>query len=55
LVRKETYRVRSGDTLWKISNRYNVTVKQIQDWNRLSTTGIRPGQRLILYLPGQLS
>jgi membrane-bound lytic murein transglycosylase D len=55
LKRKEIYRVRPGDTLWIISRQYGVTVKQIQDWNRLTSTVIRTGQRLTLYLPGQFS
>jgi membrane-bound lytic murein transglycosylase D len=52
---KSIYRVRSGDTLWDIARQFNVTIKQLQKWNRLSSTRIRAGQHLILYLPGQLS
>jgi len=52
---KSIYRVRSGDTLWDIARQFNVTIKQLQNWNRLSSTRIRAGQHLILYLPGQLS
>jgi membrane-bound lytic murein transglycosylase D len=52
---RSTYRVRSGDTLWEIARQFGITIKQLQDWNRLSSTKIRAGQRLILYLPGQLS
>jgi membrane-bound lytic murein transglycosylase D len=52
---KSYYRIRSGDTLWDIARQYGVTIKQLQRWNRLSSTRIRAGQRLILYLPGQLS
>jgi membrane-bound lytic murein transglycosylase D len=53
--RKEVYRVQSGDTLWDLSQRYHVTVKQIQRWNQLPSSTIRKGQRLTLFLPGQLS
>jgi membrane-bound lytic murein transglycosylase D len=52
---KSVYRVRSGDTLWDIAKQFNVTIKQLQNWNNLPSTRIRAGQRLILYLPGQLS
>jgi len=52
---KSIYRVRSGDTLWIIARQFGVTVKQLQDWNQLSSTRIRAGQRLVLYIPGQLS
>jgi membrane-bound lytic murein transglycosylase D len=52
---KSIYRIRSGDTLWDIARQFNVTIRQLQSWNRLSSTRIRAGQRLIIYLPGQLS
>ncbi len=52
---KSIYHVRSGDTLWDIAKQFGVTIKQLQDWNRLSSTRIRAGQRLTLYIPGQLS
>jgi len=52
---KSIYHVRSGDTLWDIAKQFGVTIKQLQNWNRLSSTRIRTGQRLILYIPGQLS
>ena len=52
---KSIYRVRSGDTLWDVARQFGVTIKQLQTWNRLSSTRIRAGQHLILYLPGQLS
>lgn len=38
--------VRSGETLFAISRRYNVTVGDIQQMNNLGSTTIRPGQRL---------
>jgi len=40
------YRVRSGDTLGGIANRHGVSVRNLQQWNGLSGTRIRPGQRL---------
>lgn len=40
------YRVRAGDTLWSISHRYHVSVKDLQRWNHLDDTGIRPGEEL---------
>ena len=43
------YTVRSGDSLWKISRKFNVTEKQLRVWNRLGWSNvIRPGQRLIV-------
>ena len=39
-------RVRSGDTLWGIARRYNITVRQLTSFNNLNGSTIRPGQRL---------
>lgn len=47
--RRATHRVRSGDTLVEIANRYGVSVNDIRRWNGLSSNLIRPGQTLILY------
>ena len=47
--RKVSYTVRSGDSLWKISQKFNVTEKQLRVWNRLGWSNvIRPGQHLIV-------
>jgi membrane-bound lytic murein transglycosylase D len=47
--RRSYYKVRSGDSLWKISRKFNVTEKQLRVWNRLGWSNvIRPGQRLIV-------
>ena len=47
--RKTSYTVRSGDSLWKISQKFNVTEKQLRVWNRLGWSNvIRPGQHLIV-------
>ena len=42
------HRVRRGDNLGKIAKRYGVTVKAIQNANRLRTTVIHPGQMLVV-------
>lgn len=41
-----TVTVRRGDTLWAIARRHNVSTRQIIAWNNLSSTVIRPGDRL---------
>ncbi len=47
--RKRTYTVRSGDSLWSISRKFDVTQHQLRVWNRLGWSNvIRPGQRLIV-------
>ncbi|MFQ5889462.1 MAG: LysM peptidoglycan-binding domain-containing protein [Gemmatimonadota bacterium] len=41
-----TVTVRRGDTLWAIARRYNVTTRQLMAWNGLTSSLIRPGDRL---------
>ncbi len=43
------YRVRSGDFLGKIAERYGVGVSQIKSWNGLRSNNLRIGQRLTIY------
>ncbi len=43
------YRVRSGDYLGKIAERYGVSVSQIKRWNGLRSNMLRVGQRLTIY------
>jgi membrane-bound lytic murein transglycosylase D len=43
------YRVKSGDYLGKIANRYGVRVSDIKKWNRLRNNRLRIGQRLTIY------
>lgn len=43
------YRVRSGDYLGKIAERYGVGVSQIKQWNNLTSNNLRVGQRLTIY------
>ena len=45
------YTVRRGDNLSTIAREYGVSVRDLQGWNKLSSTRIRSGQRLYLY-PG---
>ena len=44
------HRVKGGEYLGKIAQRYGCSVKKIQHWNNLKNDNIRVGQRLILYV-----
>ncbi|MBK7965785.1 MAG: LysM peptidoglycan-binding domain-containing protein [Bacteroidetes bacterium] len=46
---KKGHKVRSGENLGKIANRYNVTVNELSKWNKLRSSTIRPGQTLYVY------
>jgi len=47
--RKLNYTIKSGDTLGKIAAKYDVSVKQIMQWNKITDeTNIRPNQELIV-------
>lgn len=48
---KITHRVRKGETLTQIANRYGVRTTDIRNWNNLSyRKGLKKGQLLALYL-----
>jgi membrane-bound lytic murein transglycosylase D len=44
-----TYRVKSGDVLGKIADRYGVSVRQLREWNDLSGSMIKIGQKLLIH------
>ncbi|MCM3712135.1 3D domain-containing protein [Sporosarcina luteola] len=41
-----TYKVKKGDTLYKIAEIHNVTVKELQTWNSIKSDVIHPNQKL---------
>ena len=50
-VRSIRYTVRSGDSLYLISKKFNVSVAELRRWNNLDKNKyIQPGQRLTLYV-----
>lgn len=49
--RKVTYRVRRGDTIYKIARRWRISAKSIRNDNRLRGDMLRIGQRLTLTVP----
>jgi len=45
-----TYKVRSGDTLSEIADKFNVSVSQLMSWNRMrQPSSLRAGQKLVVY------
>lgn len=45
------YTTKTGDSLWKISQQFKVTVADLMDWNGLSDrTLLQPGQNLTLHI-----
>jgi hypothetical protein len=47
---KRYHTVRSGETLYSICRRHDLTVQKIRRLNKLNSTVIRPGQKLLLSL-----
>lgn len=46
-MRASTYIVKSGDSLWSIARAHKTSIKNIQQWNKLSSRSvIKPGQKL---------
>ena len=55
LHKSNVYRVRSGDTLYAISWRYQIDYKALAGWNKIRAPYIiHPGQELVLFDPGEL-
>ncbi len=50
-LRKVTYRVRHGDTLTSVAQRWKVQPKDVIVWNRLTSSSLFAGQRLELTVP----
>lgn len=51
MIRKVRYAVRRGDSLYRIANRFNVSINEIQNWNGIDRGNyLHPGQRLTLYV-----
>lgn len=48
LTDKNTYTVKSGDTLWSIAKKYNLTVNELKELNNLNSNLLSIGQVLIV-------
>ena len=50
-MRTVVYTVRSGDSLYRISKKFNVSINDLVRWNNLTKEGhLQPGQNLKLYV-----
>lgn len=43
--------VAKGETMFRISKQYGVTLEQIQEWNNLSDVGVKEGQKIKILKP----
>ncbi len=50
VIRKVGYTIRSGDSLARIADKFNVNISQIHEWNTITGKYIQPGQTLTLYV-----
>ena len=53
-ARTAVYRVRNGDTVVTVADRFGVTVDQLKRWNHLKSTIITPGRRLYVAEPARV-
>lgn len=42
------YKVRNGDSLWTIARKFQVSAREIRQWNNLASNMIHPGKRLVV-------
>ncbi|MFI2810247.1 LysM peptidoglycan-binding domain-containing protein [Microbulbifer sp. JSM ZJ756] len=55
-TRKLSYRVRSGDSLYRIARKFSLEIDDILRWNKLSRSSyLQPGQQLTLFVNGASS
>lgn len=48
--REINYKVKSGDSLWKIARHFNVSIKKLKQWNSLSNNHLDIGDTLKIFL-----
>lgn len=48
---KKTHTVKSGEKLSSIARKYGVSVADIKTWNYIGKKGLRPGKKLVIYVP----
>ena len=48
-TKKLVYQVKKGDTLWKIAQKFNVSIFKIKSWNNLKSYILHSGEKLYIY------
>ncbi len=54
-LRNALYRIRRGDTLVTIADRFGVTIAQLRRWNHIRGNEVEPGRRLYVAEPAHIS
>lgn len=54
-ARTNTYKVRQGDTLVTVADRFGVTEEQLRRWNSIRGNAIAPGRKLYVSEPARIS
>lgn len=49
-IRSISHKVRNGDSLAKIANRYRVSINDLHRWNAIKGKYLQPGQRIKVYI-----
>lgn len=49
-IRTIRYRVRNGDSLYRIARRFNVSIRDLHKWNPLKGKYLKPGQSIKVYV-----
>jgi len=49
-IQRISYRVRNGDSLYLIAQKFNVAIRDLKRWNSFSSKYLQPGQKIRLYV-----
>ena len=49
-IQRISYRVRNGDSLYLIAQKFNVAISDLKRWNSFSSKYLQPGQKIKLYV-----
>jgi len=49
-IQRISYRVRNGDSLYLIAQKFNVAISDLKRWNTLTSKYLQPGQKIKLYV-----